>query len=64
MTIRSLLCLIVFAAHGLLPALAQSQDRFNYNRTVGNNYGPKNWGKITCANKDTCVRTVMKSNRL
>lgn len=33
---------------------AQPQDIFNYGGTVGSNYGPADWGKVTCENPETC----------
>lgn len=40
-------------------------DRFNYDRTQGNNYGPKDWGRVDCHDVATCVsiRMMMDSGK-
>jgi hypothetical protein len=41
---------------------AQTYDLFNYGDTKEdgniNDYGPKDWGKISCNDVDTCVRSL------
>ena len=39
----------------VVPVLAQNRDLFNYDTTVGNNYGPQDWIRVQCANKDICL---------
>ena len=36
-------------------AFLADEDAFNYGVTVGNNYGPKDWGKVECTDHRTCV---------
>ena len=39
---------------------ARSLDQFNYESTKNydnyDDFGPKDWGKVQCKDKDTCVR--------
>lgn len=35
-------------------AAAVEEDTFNYGATVGNNYGPSDWGRVTCDKVETC----------
>jgi len=30
-----------------ISSTANPEDTFNYGETVGNNFGPKDWGKVT-----------------
>jgi hypothetical protein len=43
---------------------AQPQDIFNYGGTVGSNYGPADWGKVTCENPETCVSRLYRGAML
>lgn len=36
-------------------AAAVKNDTFNYGATVDNNYGPSDWGRVTCDKVETCV---------
>ena len=42
-------------------AVANDTDQFNYRETdtsgANNDYGPKDWGKVTCSDVLTCVST-------
>ena len=33
---------------------ANNSDRFNYRETVGNDYGPKDWRKVSCSDVGSC----------
>ena len=41
--------------------VANDTDQFNYRATVttgaNNDYGPEDWGKVTCSDVSTCVST-------
>jgi hypothetical protein len=63
MIFRILLVLASLGAWSLDEVAAQGSDTFNYDKTVGNNYGPKDWGEVSCANKDTCVSTFSTRTR-
>jgi hypothetical protein len=49
-----LLCFALVAA-----AAAIESDTFNYGATVGNNYGPSDWGRVTCDEVETCVSHLL-----
>jgi hypothetical protein len=34
-------------------------DLFQYGQTVGNDYGPSDWSKVTCSNEETCVSSSL-----
>eukprot|EP00542_Grammatophora_oceanica_P020995 CAMPEP_0194028994 /NCGR_PEP_ID=MMETSP0009_2-20130614/2856_1 /TAXON_ID=210454 /ORGANISM="Grammatophora oceanica, Strain CCMP 410" /LENGTH=525 /DNA_ID=CAMNT_0038668555 /DNA_START=24 /DNA_END=1601 /DNA_ORIENTATION=- len=34
---------------------AANDDRFNYRGTEGNNYGPEDWGSVTCDDPNNCL---------
>lgn len=38
-----------------LLATVAADDLFNYRSTSGNDYGPEDWGKVSCDNLETCV---------
>lgn len=46
-----LLILVVLARSGS----GQNEDQFNYRETVGNDYGPRDWGSVECEDLETCV---------
>ena len=35
-----------------------SHDTFNYGGTTANNYGPSDWGRVTCDDVTTCVSHI------
>ena len=35
--------------------LSRNDDRFNYRETVGRDFGPMDWNRVTCDNVDRCV---------
>jgi hypothetical protein len=48
----------MFLAVVLLLALSScrgQQDTFNYDETIGNSYGPADWGAVNCLDVETCV---------
>lgn len=57
----SILSLIVasMASWEYMDVLAANADKFNYHKTIGNNYGPADWDKVSCSNKDTCVSIIV-----
>uniref|UniRef100_A0A7S1UQX8 carbonic anhydrase n=1 Tax=Grammatophora oceanica TaxID=210454 RepID=A0A7S1UQX8_9STRA len=34
---------------------AANDDRFNYRNSDGNNYGPEDWGRVSCSDKNVCL---------
>ena len=43
-------------------AVANDTDQFNYRSTdttgANKDYGPEDWGKVTCSDVSTCVSTI------
>lgn len=51
----SFFCVVLTALQSFQPVSANNSDRFNYRETLGNDYGPEDWNKVTCTNLDTCL---------
>jgi hypothetical protein len=49
------LLFLLFIAPYSYAQSGRNLDQFNYGSTKGNNYGPKDWGKIQCPDVNTCV---------
>lgn len=41
----------------LLVSVVSIEDTFNYDTTVGNEFGPSDWGQVQC-DDDTCVSVL------
>ena len=44
----------------LLPQVAwtRNDDRFNYRETVGRDFGPEDWNRVTCDDVTQCVSSL------
>lgn len=51
----SFCCVVLTALKSSQPVSANNSDRFNYRETLGNDYGPEDWDKVTCTNLDSCL---------
>ena len=47
-------CLVAILAAVIQLVSANNSDRFNYRETVGNDYGPKDWDKVSCSDIGSC----------
>ena len=47
--------ILVLSLALLRSAYSSNSDLFNYRETVGTDYGPEDWDKVTCDNVTECV---------
>ena len=40
------------------PVHARNDEQFNYHKTDGRDYGPEDWGKVSCDDLDKCVSQI------